>query len=352
MKKLLIILSFIIVITILTISLFIFNKKPNPYIKLGYSENDLEIINKLNNPEIILEYEYNKFIIELIKNKDFKEENLKKYLEFNKFNFSLEDTIFVVNNNYDNKDIEYNENIITLMKQQYYVHDNLERYLDYKNNILIEFDTKENELNYIIKSVNSNLDYDYYTNTSPTDLSKGYLMLVNKYNYLESDYVPENLVTIESKYGVSQPLNSEVYEQYKLMWNDAYKEGLVLYINSPYRSYNTQYYLYHNYGKRDGYALADTYSARPGHSEHQTGLAFDVTSKSTNFDTFEYSNEYDWLQDNAYKYGFILRYPKGEERITGYQYESWHYRYVGIDVATKIKELNITFEEYYAFYVK
>lgn len=77
MKKLLIILSFIIVITILTISLFIFNEKPNPYIELGYSENDLEIINKLNNPEIILEYEYSKFIIELIKNKDFKEENLK-----------------------------------------------------------------------------------------------------------------------------------------------------------------------------------------------------------------------------------------------------------------------------------
>lgn len=136
------------------------------------------------------------------------------------------------------------------------------------------------------------------------------------------------------------------------MWNDAHNIGLTLYINSPYRSYNTQKYLYNNYGLKDGYTLADTYSARPGFSEHQTGYAIDVTSKSTNFSNFEYSSEYKWLEDNAYKYGFILRYPKGKEYITGYQYEPWHYRYVGKGLANKIKELNITFEEYYAYYLK
>ena len=136
------------------------------------------------------------------------------------------------------------------------------------------------------------------------------------------------------------------------MFNDAVKDGLTLYINSPYRSYSVQSSLYNNYGARDGFSLADTYSARPGFSEHQTGLAFDVTSKSTNFDTFAYSNEYEWLQKNAYKYGFILRYPKGKEYITGYQYESWHYRYVGVEIAKKIKELDLTFEEYYAYFLK
>ena len=134
--------------------------------------------------------------------------------------------------------------------------------------------------------------------------------------------MPDDLVTVEAAYGVSQPLKKEVYDAYLNMWNDAKKEGLTLYINSPYRSYNTQSGLYNNYVARDGVALADTYSARPGFSEHQTGLAFDVTSRSTNFDTFAYSNEYEWLQNNGYKYGFILRYPKGKEYITGYQYES------------------------------
>lgn len=136
------------------------------------------------------------------------------------------------------------------------------------------------------------------------------------------------------------------------MWTDAKKEGLTLYINSPYRSYNTQAKLYQNYASRDGYTLADTYSARAGFSEHQTGLAFDVTSLVSTFDDFEDSKEYSWLSENAFKYGFILRYPKGKEYITGYMYESWHYRYVGEDVALKIKELGITFEEYYAYYVK
>ena len=136
------------------------------------------------------------------------------------------------------------------------------------------------------------------------------------------------------------------------MWQDAYNEGLYLYIRSPYRSYNTQNNLYERYAAQDGYDEADTYSARPGYSEHQTGLAFDVTSKSTTLGTFENTEEFKWMKNNAYKYGFILRYPKGKENITGYIYESWHYRYVGKDVAKYIYENDLTFEEYYEYYVK
>ena len=97
-----------------------------------------------------------------------------------------------------------------------------------------------------------------------------------------------------------------------------------------------------------GIVYADNYSARAGHSEHQTGLAIDIGSTKT---SFEYTNEFKWLQEHAHEYGFIMRYPKGKTWITGYEYEPWHYRFVGVDAATKIFEEGITFEEYYAKYI-
>lgn len=348
MKKVIIIL----VIILSTIGIIIglnFNKvketiKPNPFHELGYSEEEIKVINTLKNPDILLETKYNKKIILLIKNKDFKEDNLNNYLDLLNNDLNIEDIIFIGNKYYDSN-ITYTDEIISLMKEKYYIHDNLERYLKYR-------ETYDQDNYHLISEVNANLDKTFYIEVEPADLSKGNLILVNKYYYLASDYVPDDMVTIEAGYGVNQPLKKEVYDAYKKMWEDANKEGLTLYINSPYRSYNTQSALYNNYAARDGISLADTYSARPGHSEHQTGLAFDVTSRTTNFDTFAYSNEYKWLQDNAYKYGFILRYPKGKEYITGYQYESWHYRYVGVNIATYIHDNDITYEEYYAYFVK
>ena len=93
-------------------------------------------------------------------------------------------------------------------------------------------------------------------------------------------------------------------------------------------------------------------SARPGHSEHQTGLAVDVMGSNNDYDEFEKSIEFSWMKENAHKYGFILRYPKGKENITGFKYEPWHYRYVGLITATRIFKENITLEEYYNKYLK
>ena len=348
MKKLIIILISLLAISGIIIGLN-FNEikdkvKPNPYLELGYSKSDLKVINKLKNPDVILKYKYDKNIIEIINSNDFKEENLINYLNLLKNNLKIDDIILIGNNYYD-ESIEYTNEIVELMKEKYYIHDNLERYLKYR-------ETYDQDNYNLVLEVNANLDKTFYVDVEPADLSKGNLILVNKYYYLANDYVPDDMVTIEAGYGVSQPLKKEVYDAYKKMWTDAKEEGLSLYINSPYRSYNTQSALYNNYAARDGISLADTYSARPGYSEHQTGLAFDVTSRTTNFDTFAYSDEYKWLQDNAYKYGFILRYPKGKEYITGYQYESWHYRYVGSDVAKYIHDNDITYEEYYAYFVK
>lgn len=117
-----------------------------------------------------------------------------------------------------------------------------------------------------------------------------------------------------------------------------------MWVCSGFRSYTVQKNLYNSYVRRDGAENADRYSARPGHSEHQTGLAFDINYAD---DRFKGTPEASWLAENAYKYGFILRYPEGKEPITGYMFEPWHYRYVGVENAAKIYASGLTLEEYF-----
>ena len=171
-------------------------------------------------------------------------------------------------------------------------------------------------------------------------------MLVNKYNYVTNDFVPNDLVDVleYSKPGIK--LNKECKDAFIKMARDAEVNGYTLRAISTYRTLEYQEKLYNNYMKQDGQEKADTYSARPGFSEHHTGLAVDLDNNILSYTNFENTKEFNWMQDNAYKYGFILRYPK-DESITGYIYEPWHYRYVGLDVATYIHDKNITFEEYY-----
>ncbi|MCH4985387.1 D-alanyl-D-alanine carboxypeptidase family protein [Macrococcoides goetzii] len=126
-------------------------------------------------------------------------------------------------------------------------------------------------------------------------------------------------------------------------------QGLNLVLRSGFRSYETQTELYNNYVARDGQSKADTYSARPGHSEHQTGLAFDLGNTAGTDDfkvSFENTAEGKWIKENAQDYGFIIRYPKGKTDITGYQYEPWHLRYLGKEIAQKVKSSGLTLEEY------
>ena len=137
------------------------------------------------------------------------------------------------------------------------------------------------------------------------------------------------------------------------MADAARKENLTIKITTAYRNYNFQSILYNNYVKSDGIKAADTYSARPGYSEHQLGYSTDLTNgKNVSFDDFETTKEFEWLSKNAYKYGFILRFPKDKDYLTGYKYESWHYRYVGEDIAKYIYENDITYEEYYAYFLR
>ena len=127
------------------------------------------------------------------------------------------------------------------------------------------------------------------------------------------------------------------------MQSDAKVLGLDLSLISGYRSYTKQEKLFNEYVKKDGVKKANTYSAKPGQSEHQTGLAFDIGSVDS---SFENTSEAKWIQQNAHLYGFIVRYPKDKIDVTGYIYEPWHVRYLGKDVASKVKESGLALEEY------
>ena len=221
----------------------------------------------------------------------------------------------------------------------FYKKQNLERYEKYKAKTNLSYkDT--------IIQVNIGLDNSYYTNTKEITLFNS-LMLVNKYNYVSKDFKIPNLKPVKEFAKDNMYLEKECMTSFVKMARDAKSNNLNLRAISTYRSYEYQENLYNNYVKVDGIRKADTYSARPGFSEHHTGLAIDIDNIKSNYLNFENTEEFNWLQENAYKYGFILRYPKDKENITGYIYEPWHYRYVGIKVASYIKKNNITFEEYY-----
>ncbi|MCS4486901.1 M15 family metallopeptidase [Staphylococcus americanisciuri] len=138
----------------------------------------------------------------------------------------------------------------------------------------------------------------------------------------------------------------------RMMQDANTKDGTSLVFCSGFRSYETQTQLYNNYVARDGEAVANKYSAKPGNSEHQTGLAFDVGSANASDDfqmSFVETKEGQWVKAHAHEYGFIIRYPEGKEKVTGYQYEPWHLRYVGKDLAQKIHDQNTTLEEYFNY---
>ncbi len=218
--------------------------------------------------------------------------------------------------------------------------ENYDRYLKYMD------EEREDEETTVLH-VNLNLDIpDYEQAVEVVKFSID--MFVNKHHYLDKDFKVDNLITVDSKYTVGNEkiqANREAYNAFVAMLKDGEKEDMHFLINSCYRSYEDQEETWNTYKGLYGDNYVLKYVAKPGFSEHQTGLGFDIASTTSNI--FVESKESEWLFDNAYKYGFIYRYPKGLESITGYNYESWHYRYVGKKIAKYIEENNITFDEYY-----
>lgn len=186
--------------------------------------------------------------------------------------------------------------------------------------------------------------------TDPED----YDSLVNKKRSLPSNYVPSDLVKLQVPTVLSNPeinqLRKVAADSLVKLFNEAKKEGFNLSARSGYRSYGTQKSLYDGNVLSKGQAHADKYSAPPGKSEHQTGLSIDITCATVDYQLssdFGKTPEGIWVKENAHKLGFIIRYPKGKEAIVGYEYEPWHLRYLGVDLATKIYNSGLTMEEYF-----
>lgn len=307
-STIIILVSIIVVIIIIGVSLAMLFKRLNyqktydyKLSKIGYSETEINSIKKLNNDQIdkILSLEYDSNISKLIKEKYFLIKNLKKYLSYIK---------------------EHNDT----------------------------------DLTNVVAIINVGADKEWYDNPSDADLSLNELVLTNKFHRLSENYEPDDLIDVSKvySYGENQKLREDAYNAFIEMFNDAKKEDITLIINSSYRNYSDQEETYNDYSNWYGKNEADKIAARPGYSEHQTGLTVDIQTYNSTRDNFEESDAFKWLQENAYKYGFILRYPKGLEYLTGYDYESWHYRYVGKEVATYIHDNNITFDEYYAYFIE
>ena len=181
------------------------------------------------------------------------------------------------------------------------------------------------------------------TITNPNNID----VLVNKNNKLSKKYIPEDLILLNVKYSnENKYLRKEAAINFEKLSLDASKLGYKIIAVSTFRSYDYQKNLFNYYVKNKGKKYALNCSAKPGHSEHQTGLAVDVEGSNNDYDEFESSIEFNWMINNSYKYGFILRYPKGKENITGFKYEPWHYRYVGIELAKYLYKNNLTLEEY------
>lgn len=181
-----------------------------------------------------------------------------------------------------------------------------------------------------------------------------YLILVNKQNKLNHEYIPNDLTVPYVRFNTSSDMDKnmriEAANALETMFNDAERDGIILYGVSGYRSYEYQQSVYDNSVATQGQDYTNKYVAVPGTSEHQTGLSIDVASEGYfSLDSnFEESDSFKWLSQNMSNYGFIIRYPKGKEDITGYNYEPWHLRYVGVEPAKQITNNGLTLEEYLA----
>ena len=235
---------------------------------------------------------------------------------------------------------EHDTIVYPIVTQRYFITSNFERYLVYH-----KVDTAATP-SAIVSIVNVKADLDWLDVSAPCDTTKGYLMLVNSYHYLKKDYKPNKLASFKRTccYEDQRAL-SPVVSAFMSMQQDCNKQtNAQLMVNSAYRSYDDQIGTHKRNDKR--------YVAQPGHSEHQTGLAIDVTSlQHPEKWSFGKSTEGVWMREHCHEYGFILRYPERQSHILGYSYEPWHLRYVGVNTATRIHDEDITFDEYYAFYL-
>ncbi len=318
----------------------------------GYSAQDSAVILEKVNPEslnVVLAHAHHDDFVNLIRDTNFDESKLDTYLlalEKNPLNSA--ETVALVNHRDFEPDRIYSLAMLQIMQEPYYLSDRKERYFAQLENSQITNESTAISSSQIVSLVNANRDYEFYTHTQPAVLEYGSLILVNKYYYLEADFVPD-LTTISAAYGTpGLTMQSTAYEKFEELYAAALSAGFQLYVTSGYRSYEDQALVFQSWAEQVGEAEAPNYAAKPGFSEHQTGYAIDVFVPGATTTNFANLPAADWLANHATEFGFILRYPEDKVELTGYDFEAWHLRYVGDEAAQAISAENLTLEEYYA----
>lgn len=362
------ILGILIITAIVIVFILFFSSKDNKpkdnneTSNIKYNEKALKIMEEKNLYNKIIKKEYSKTIEVMLESNNLEEKYIDDYYKINYINISnfttninnlldkkynAEEINYIISNFKNNINILLNMEHIDILKFKditNFEFDKLERYLEYskKNS---KYDMKT-----VVTYVNIGLDlegYSKYKSYTNEEAENDLTILVNKYHKLPDDYEPNDLVNLGSP---SYKLRKPAAEAFQELTTAAKQDNVIFYPFSAYRSYQTQNGLYSAYKARDGEKEADTYSARPGFSEHQLGLAVDV--RSSNLTNNLTSEHYKWMENNSYKYGFIIRYPKGKQHITQFIEEPWHIRYLGVELATKVHDSNLTYDEYYDLYME
>ena len=320
--------------------------------KLGYDKETITAIREQKLAKTLIDNEwYSDYLASCLKSKTVNPDYLELYtvIEGEKY---LDNTDFLMVNRL--RDIGYEEDqILNLYKNLRFV----------ELTPLLCFDYQLIEQNYIDDCLNhpendrttfvlSNSYRKPYEITYAADSSDA-SMLVNKTWYLDANYVPPNLTDLSMQCGSAGSKLTKTAADAMEEWAAAGRQmNLAFYAISAYRPYDAQETLYDNYVTAHGQEQADRESARPGFSEHQTGLTVDVTATGEESKDFSETSAFIWASSNGADYGWILRYPEGKEDITGYEYESWHYRYLGKELAQAVTKTGMTYDEFWNLYLK
>ena len=352
------------VVLIIIIGIFIFYQvQISSLTKLGYSKEAARNILFQFKKEYVLTVGENKTLNAAFMSSDYNEKYLDQYskIDYQNHKNLIKNINTLIKTGYSNDNISMilahgsDKDVTEFAKRDkinyleefyslpYAKLSNYDRYVDYSN------ETGEDDETTVL-AVNLDMDKENYKDPEiVSEFSTD--MLVNKHRSLKKDFEPDDLVSIDLKYASddTQEGSRIAVNAFISMYKAAKKEEFDLVINSSYRSYEEQEETCDTYRDLYGDNYVTNYVALPGFSEHQTGLAFDIGSRNSN--VFAESPEYDWVQENAHKYGFIQRFPSKYEAVTGFRAEPWHYRYVGKKIAKYIYEHDITFEEYYVLFL-
>lgn len=282
-----------------------------------------------------------------------KDYNYKKTYDYKLLSAGYsEEEVKVIKDKFSNDKIDillkekYDKNVVSFIKEKYFIYNNLSKYMEYKKK------NKNDTYTHVVSIINTEADVEWLDNEKETDTSKGNLMLVNRLYGLSKDYEPEDIIDVPVSISYSGvKISKSILENIEELIEAGKEAGYTFVLSDGYRSYEAQKKMFESYKNSYGYEEADKNVARPGHSEYQTGISFQIVPYNKVFDKPRESTEYLWLKDNAYKYGFIFRYPEDKKDITLFDSYTWRLRYVGTDAASIIKNEKICFEEYYAYFV-